>query len=212
MEYFSEFLLVAGIHLLAVMSPGSDFVMITRNSFVYSRKIGVFSAVGLGLGIFIHVAYSLIGIGLIISRSVLLFSFIKYLGAGYLIYIGYKSLRAKKGVEAIEVSQDTAFQKVMSPMQAIQIGFLTNVLNPKATLFFFSLFTQIINTSTPVFIQALYGIEMAIMTCVWFSFVAFIISNKIVKKRFSSIQHYVEKTMGAILVLLGIKIALTHSK
>src|SRR3990167_8795475 len=95
MTFLAEFLTVVVVHMLAVMSPGPDFVMISRNSLVYSRKVGVYSAIGLGLGILVHVTYSLIGIGLIISKSILLFSILKFIGAAYLIYVGYKCLRAK---------------------------------------------------------------------------------------------------------------------
>ena|SRR5258708_39313724 len=96
MQYLPIILTVAGVHFLALLSPGPDFILITRNSLLYSRRTGIFSAIGLGLGIIVHITYSLIGIGLIISKSILLFSFMKYLGAGYLFYIGYKSLRAKQ--------------------------------------------------------------------------------------------------------------------
>ncbi len=95
MLYLTEFLTVAVIHLLAVISPGPDFAMISRNSLVYSRKTGIYSSLGLALGILVHVSYSLVGIGLIISRSIVIFSAIKFLGAGYLIYIGYKALKTK---------------------------------------------------------------------------------------------------------------------
>lgn len=210
MQYLPEFFLVAAIHLLAVMSPGPDFIMIARNSFVYSRKIGIYSALGLALGICVHVTYSLVGIGFIISKSIVLFSFLKYLGAGYLIYIGYKSLRAKKPLKETFATDDT--HSAMGNFQAIKMGFFTNVLNPKATLFFFSLFTQVINPKTPAFMQALYGIEMSLATFAWFSLVSMVLSNNHFKKRFSHIQHYIEKTMGAVLVALGIKIAITHSK
>src|SRR3989344_2739030 len=142
MPYLAEFLTVAFIHLLAVMSPGPDFVMITRSSLIYSRKAGIYSALGLGLGILVHIAYSLVGIGLIISKSLVLFSFIKFVGAGYLIYVGYKSLKAK----SVNLSsQKLKPQKEISPISAVKLGFITNVTNPKATLFFLSLFTQVIN-------------------------------------------------------------------
>jgi threonine/homoserine/homoserine lactone efflux protein len=95
MPYLTEFLTVAFIHFLGVMSPGPDFAMISRNSLVYSRRTGIYSAFGLALGILVHVTYSLIGIGLIISKSIIIFSTIKLLGASYLIYIGYKALRTK---------------------------------------------------------------------------------------------------------------------
>ena len=79
MGYLPIFLTVALAHLLAVISPGPDFIMITRNSLIYSRKSGIYSAIGLGLGILVHVIYSLVGIGLVISQSILLFTIIKFL-------------------------------------------------------------------------------------------------------------------------------------
>ena len=95
MEYLSAIFTVALIHLLAVMSPGPDFIMLTRNTITYSRKAGIYTALGLGCGILVHVIYSLVGIGLIISQSIVLFSGIKFIGAAYLIYLGYKSLTSK---------------------------------------------------------------------------------------------------------------------
>lgn len=209
MNFLPEFLAVATVHLLAVMSPGPDFILISRNSLVYSRKVGLYSAIGLGLGILVHVTYSLIGIGFIISKSILLFSILKFLGAGYLMYIGYKCLRTKprKEQQAVLDKKDD-----IGKFAAIRMGFLTNVLNPKATLFFFALFTQVINPSTPKFIQVFYGIEMSVMTFVWFAFVAITLSHNLIRKRFISVQHYLERTFGVILIALGIKVALSSSK
>ena len=209
MQYLPEFLIVASVHLLAVMSPGPDFVMILKNSLVHSRRAGIYSAIGLGLGILVHVSYSLVGIGLIISKSIVLFSIIKYAGALYLIYIGYKSLRAKKiAPENMIKTQTTELGK----SQAIKMGFLTNVLNPKATLFFFALFTQVINPETPFVIQTLYGLEMSVATFIWFATVSIILSHSIIRKKFTAIQHQVEKFFGAILILLGIKVAISSTK
>lgn len=176
---------------------------------MYSRKVGLYSAIGLGLGILVHVTYSLVGIGLIISQSILLFSVLKFIGAGYLIYIGFKCLGAKP----LHV-QNTAVEKQndMGKWAAIRMGFLTNVLNPKATLFFFALFTQVINAHTPKTIQVLYGLEMSIATFLWFAFVATILSHNIIRKKFASIQHYLERFFGIVLIALGIKVALSSSK
>lgn len=209
MEYFSIIATVALVHLLAVISPGPDFMMITRNSLVYSRKTGMYSAVGLGIGILVHVAYSLIGIGFIISKSILLFNFIKYLGAVYLIYLGYKSLTSKAGIsdgETEETRQD------ISKINAIKIGFLTNALNPKATLFFLSLFTLVINSQTPLFIKLFMGVEMVIVTTLWFMFVAYVFSHNLLKSRIHKVQHFAEKFIGVVLIALGVKVALSQAK
>ena len=206
MQFLAEFLTVAAIHLLAVMSPGPDFILISRNSLLYSRKVGIFSAVGLALGISVHISYSLVGIGFIISKSIVLFSILKFLGAGYLIYIGYKCLKAKPQNEQLAQLQE---KREMGKFAATRMGFLTNVLNPKASLFFFALFTQVISPVTPKFIQVLYGAEMSLMTFAWFAAVSLLLSHNIIKTRFTKIQHYVERSFGIILIGLGIKVALS---
>ena len=205
-----EFITIAGIHLLAVMSPGPDFAMILRNSFVYSRKTAVYTALGLGLGIMVHVAYSLVGLGLIISRSIILFNVIKILGALYLLYIGYMSIRAKPQVTSEESSiaaEETA--QDIGKWKAIRLGFLTNILNPKATLFFLSIFSLAISPSTPMFIKILYGIEMSLATFMWFAGIAFFLSQNRIRVKFKKIQHWIERVMGGLLVALGIKILLS---
>ena len=100
-------------------------------------------------------------------------------------------------------------QNDLGKLRAIRMGFLTNVLNPKATLFFLSLFTQVINPQTPKFIQVLYGLEMCLMTFAWFTFVATILSHPIIKLKFARIQHRLEKVFGVVLIALGLKVALT---
>ena len=198
--YLAEFLTIAVLHLLAVMSPGPDFILISKNSLVYSRRTGVFSAIGLAFGIMLHITYCLIGIGLIISKSIIIFSLIKYAGAAYLIYIGILSLRAKPQNQKID---EIIIQKSITAWQAIKTGFLTNALNPKATLFFLAVFTQVIHQSTPIGIKILYGAEMSFMTFLWFSIVAIVLSHKKIKQPFLRVQHLVERTMGGILILLG---------
>ncbi len=207
----AQFLTVAAVHFLAVVSPGPDFAIVTKNSLLYSRKTGIYTSVGIALGIMIHVAYSLLGIGFLISQSIVLFSTMKYLGAAYLIYIGYKSLRAKPasenvGSDVLKSSSD------ISPRSALWSGFLTNALNPKASLFFLALFTQIIDVTTPKAIQFMFGIEMMIITFVWFAFLALVFSHAGMKKRISKVHHWVEKVTGVVLIALGIKVALSSQK
>lgn len=203
-----DFLTVAIVYLLALMSPGPDFVMISRNSLIYSRKVGLYLSIGLGLGILVHATYSIVGIGLIISQSILLYSILKLVGAGYLLYIGFKCLQAKPhtGETAVEHKND------IGKLAAIRMGFLTNVLNPKATILFLALFTQVIDPHTPKAVEVMYGVGMSVMTIIWFSFVATVLSHRVIKDRFASVQHHLERTFGILLIALGIKVALSSSK
>lgn len=202
----SAFLTIALIHLLAVVSPGPDFAIITRNSLIYSRKTGVLTALGLGCGMLLHTTYSLLGIGLVISNSIVLYNIIKWIGALYLIYVGWKSLVSKHAVK--EMTNVIEQKKDISVWHAFRNGFLCNALNPKATLFVLALFTQVIDPSTPLPIQAGYGLYMGIATFVWFALVACIFSVGAVKAFFRKIQNKVERAMGVVLIALGIKIAL----
>ena len=70
--YWTEFLTVALVHLLAVASPGPDFAIVVRESVSSGRHTGICTAIGVGSGILLHVTYSLLGIGLIVSQSIVL--------------------------------------------------------------------------------------------------------------------------------------------
>lgn len=194
------------IHLLAVISPGPDFVVAVKNSLTYGRKTGIWTAIGIGLGIGVHLIYCMAGLALLISQSILLFSIIKFIGAGYLIYIGVMSILAKSS--KIEVVADE-MNPAMSPMQAVRNGFLTNVLNPKATMFFLSLFTLVISPDTSISLMILLGVIMIVNTMLRFSLVAFFFTNKKVVSRYSRFQGVFNKVFGGILIALGVKVALS---
>lgn len=208
--YWSEFLAVAAIHLLAVASPGPDFAVVVRESVTHGRRAGTWTALGVGSAIFLHVGYSLLGIGLIVSQSIMLFNVLKWLAAAYLLYIGFKALRAKPGSESPNDLHTE--RQVRSPRDAYVAGFMTNGLNPKATLFFLSLFTVVINPHTPLLVQAGYGVYLAIATAVWFCLVARLFSNDRVRAGFARIGHWFDRAMGAVLIALGVKIAFTQMK
>ncbi|MBD1997409.1 LysE family transporter [Leptolyngbya sp. FACHB-541] len=218
MSFFADWLTVLAIGCLAVMAPGPNLAMTLRNSLSYSRQSGIYTAVGLAAGNCVHVTYCLVGIGVIISESILLFSAIKWLGAAYLIYVGIKSLQAQrhkpivpKG-SATQNAQHSSSQQThdLTRFASIRIGFLTNLLNPKVTLFFLALFTQIIQPTTPLFTQAIYGLTMVALEFIWFALVAIVISQRSIKNRFLAISHWTERITGAVLIALGLRLAVSQ--
>lgn len=204
--FVAEFITITIITILATVSPGPDFAMVTRNSLKYSRRTGVYTALGVSFGILVHVAYSLIGIGIVIAQSIVLFNIIKYIGAGYLIYIGWKSLRSKPRQVTPNMLNEKAEQD-LKRAQALKMGFLTNAFNPKATLFFLSVFTQVISPTTPFIIQLFYGLEIMLIVFIWFALLAAMLSHSIIRIRIARVQYYFERAMGAVLIALGIKIS-----
>jgi RhtB (resistance to homoserine/threonine) family protein len=211
-NYWPEFLLVALAHLVAVASPGPDFAMVLRQSITFGRRPAIWTSIGIGTGIFLHVAYSILGIGLLVRSSVLAFNILKWLGAIYLAWIGQKALRARPFVKSAAAADATLAQAMPDRCAAFVTGFLTNALNPKATLFFVSLFSVVINPRTPVVVQGVYGVWMALATMGWFTLVSLFFSQERVRAAFLRCGHWFERAMGVILLALGLRLALATAR
>lgn len=213
MELFLQWALLASVQLAATMSPGPAFVVSVRNSMAHSRSVGVFTSLGLALGVGAHVVFVLVGISLIISQSVILFSIVKYTGAAYLCYVGIKAIffSKKRGQESeIEnIDQGAKPSRTMSVRQAVVNGFLTNLLNPKAVVFFTAVYTQFIGVDTPLSIHLLYGVTSIVIEFLWFAGVAIVLTNPRVKRKFMSVMHWVERSCGGLMIALGVKLALS---
>jgi RhtB (resistance to homoserine/threonine) family protein len=181
---------------------------VTRNSMILSRRAGILTSAGIALGVLVHVAYSLAGIGLIISQSILLFNAIKLIGAAYLVYLGVSMLCAERKPKG---TQKTA-SAPMRDFEALRIGFLTNALNPKTTLFVVSLFTQVVSPTTPFTTQLGYGAFMSLAHLVWFAFVSCAFSSQAARQFVDNSRHYIERTIGGILVTLGVALAASSLK
>jgi len=194
------------LNALAAISPGPDFVMAVRNSLNYSRRTGIFTGVGIGLGISVHIIYCAAGVGYLISKSMPLFTTIKYLGAIYLAYIGVKSILAKGS--KLEITESKELND-MTRFQAMRTGFLTNVLNPKATMFFLGLFTFVIKSETPSYVVVIIAFIMIMTAITWFTLVALFFTQRRVQTAFFKFESIINKVFGGLLILLGIKIALT---
>ena len=207
--YLTELITVTILTVVIAITPGLDFMLVTRNSVFHSRKAGVYSSIGVGLSLWIHVAYSIAGLAAVISQSVLMFAVIKYLGAAYLIYIGWKTFSSSSKVGVTINRPDDLPDNSMSRFSAVKMGFLCNLLNPKAPIFFLSLFTQIISPETPLWLQVVYGAIISVVHIIWFSIVAVFLSQPVFMKKFSRYKDGLEKAVGTILMGFGLKMATT---
>lgn len=205
-EYWVEFGKVAVAHLLAVASPGPDFAIVVKQSLTHGRRIAVWTSLGVGTAILLHITYSLLGIGLLLKSSTLLFDVVKYAGAAYLAWLGVQSLRTKPREASTTGLTDAT--PVPAPHGAFVTGFLTNALNPKATLFFLALFTVVISPHTPRLIQAGYGLWMSAATAGWFAFVSFGFAQEGVRRRFLQHGHWIDRVLGVIFIGFAASLAL----
>jgi len=202
----SQFVVLAAAHFFAVASPGPDFAVVIKQSINLGRRNAIYTSIGVGSAILVHVAYSALGIAILLQQSPWLFAALKYLCAGYLVYIGIKSLRAKPSNDdgAIEVVVDAASETFT---RSFKLGFITNVLNPKATLFFLSIFSVVVAASTPNLWLGAYALYLSLATAAWFCLVSMIFSQQGVRRKFLALGHYFDRLMGVILILLALNVA-----
>ncbi len=204
MQYLDEFLLIAIAHFFAVASPGPDFAIVLKQSIQQGRKNALWTSAGVGAAILLHIAYCVLGVALILSQSPSLFMALKYLAGAYLAYLGVQALRSAKPSNSKQ--QTLAPAEPESVYKAFRRGFFTNALNPKATLFFMSLFTLVISPETPVLVQAGYGVYMAMATWLWFSFLSLVLSKASVRAFFLKSGYWFDRGIGVILIALAIRV------
>ncbi|WP_419819540.1 LysE family translocator [Acinetobacter sp.] len=193
----NEMIAVILITCLAVISPGADFAIVTRNSYLYGRNIGLSTALGIACGVWIHVGYSLLGLGFLKNHMPYLLQTIQYIGAAYLIYLGYKTFTQSK-IKLDEIGVD------ISSWQAFKHGFLTNSLNPKTTLFVISLFAQLMTSTGSSTIQLFaYGAFISLSHFVWFGLIVLFCAHPSIRNKILDRQVLINRVIGLLLFILG---------
>ncbi|MCL1139979.1 LysE family translocator [Shewanella pneumatophori] len=200
MEIFS----LAILGVIIVISPGADFVLVLKNSINRSRKAGCYTAIGISLAISVHIGYSLLGIGYLVSHNQWLFNLIRYAGALYLIYLGITGLLAKP--QNLSVQADTEIPENYSGY--LLEGFLCNVLNPKTMLFFLSIFSQVMTLDSNNEVALLYGVYIMLLHLLWFLLVALLFTSKPLQSVLMKAQRRLNQLCGVALIGFGVALAL----
>ncbi len=201
----TELIAVALITILAVISPGPDFAMVTRNSYLFGRRTGLICALGIALGVQVHVFYTMFGVSLLAHYAQPVLQGIKLAGACYLVYMGWKTF-----FNRTQVSRDLSERPPISGWQALYSGFLTNALNPKTTLFVVSTYTQVVSPGTPLAWQFGYGLFMSLAHWIWFGAVAWSVSSPILRRMLLDHQLAADRVVGAVLMALGAALAVVQ--
>ena len=196
----NEFLTVVVLHLFAVMSPGPDFVLITRQSIRHGRIAALWTAGGIGFGILFHSFLAVTGILFLLASDEFYLLILKLICSSYLLYLGIGSIFSPSNFNI----QKDAVSK-WSNVGGFSAGLLTNITNIKALLFFITLFGIVLNDQTRnSFI--FYGFYMAIATFIWFSCVSYIFTSDIFKNKFIKFFTFFEKFLGITLVIIALQI------
>ncbi len=187
----TEFLLIASIHLVAVISPGPDFAVVLRQSLSSTRRASIFTALGIATSEFFHCLYSIFGMELIMRYQENIFLVLKPIAILYLMYLGISSLFTNRPSETVTQSSSKNFT----------LGFMTNLLNLQASTFTVTLFFAIVSIDTPLSILILYAVFIAVSTFMWFAFLSFLLTSKGFLYKFNNFIPWIYKFTGIVFIM-----------
>lgn len=203
--YLVEWSSLMAVFLVAAITPGADFALVVRQSIVYGRENALATSFGIGLALFFHVSYTILGLGLVIAKSLILFNVVKWLGVAYLLYIGIKAL-SSRGTAYVNADGQTTGKMQQSWKKAFMAGFAVNALNPKAVFFFLSIFSTLVAATTPMSVKFFYGLSMSMLLIGWFSTVSIFMTAPAVRHKFYRASKWIDKISGAIFIAFGIQL------
>ena len=197
-----QLLVVVSVTSLVMIIPGPDMILVLRNTFASGRAAGLQTSIGILAGNLVHITYCLLGLGVLISQSILAFSVLKYAAAAYLIYLGIVSVRS--GAKALDTDDDP--RQPRSRIWLVQ-GFVNNLLNPKGALFYLGVFTMVITPTTSASVMLLLILSMMCVSASFWVFFVYTLDRPIIREIIGRSQLTANRIFGALLIALGIRVA-----
>lgn len=206
MSYLPQLLTLVGVWIIALVSPGPDFIVTMRYSVAHSRRDGVFVALGIATGTSIWVTTGIVGLGVLLVQLSWLVAIIRMVGALYLTYLGIKAiLNAHRPMPKTLMVESSSSRRISS----WQVGFLTNISNPKALAFFASIFVALLPVHPPFWFQMTLILIMVVTVAVWFCMVACLFSLGPIAAVYRRAKKWLDYLTGGIFVILGVRLALS---
>lgn len=198
MSAWALFFTVAMAHQLAMMSPGPDFAVVSQQTLRFGRRAGVLVAAGIASSIVIHLAYGLFALSWITLHVPGLLDGLRLAGGAVLIAMGIAAWRpaAAQTAKVAPTGADHSLRR-------FGLGFATNLLNPKAALFFVALFTSVITAQTPTGLRLALAVWIVATTFAWFVFVAMSLSTPAIQVRLQRHGPLIQRGMALLLMALG---------
>lgn len=208
----TQFVTIGLLMFFSAMLPGPDFALVVKNTVLHSRRAGFATSFGIGCAILVHISYCVLGLAVVIAHSMWAFNAIKYVGSAYLFVLGAKMCLSRRLIRYIPNTSKKGKSSSISVVSAFMQGFLCNLLNPKATMFFLALFTIIVKPGTSYLVEALYALEMFLILTGWFCFLTLVLSHKSVMWLLERIGPYFSRVLGLFLIGFGLMLFLVKLK
>ncbi|MBT2618812.1 MULTISPECIES: LysE family translocator [unclassified Bacillus (in: firmicutes)] len=205
MENFYLFIIMC---ILLIILPGPDTAIATRNTVTVGTSGGFKTMFGTCCALLIHTSAAVFGLSAIIVKSALLFSIFKYVGAVYLVYLGFKTLWGLRNKQ-VAAAAETSVKNKYENQSCFKQGFLTNLLNPKVAVFFLTFLPQFVNPGNDTFLPFLImGMTYTVLTALWFVFYIYLLNQISAFMKKPRTQAIFEGITGTVLIGFGLKLAL----
>lgn len=203
MSIESIFVFVSIVFAIAIV-PGPNALLILHTS-LSAKKLNAFvNILGISCGFFAHAIVSALGLSLLLTQSASAFVLLKWLGVGYLFWLGYGHIResfaASKGSTAPVAKSESLHQSFIR-------GFLTNLLNPKIVLFYLSIFPQFVSKQTLIVDSLILGGVQALVVASWFSIVILLATHMADWLKAGKNRACLNRVSGSVYLLFGTKLA-----
>ena len=215
MILLTQMLMLATIHLLSVMSPGPDFTLVTRLALTESRNHALGAAFGIILGVAFHLSWVFFGLAQLGNHAPLFLRIITILGSMYLFYMGIKLIYSswnmvfkKAAIKFATDSNTPQSNSHLSILQNMGHGFVTNLLNPKAIMYFMSVGSQFIKPEMTSATRLIFAIEIVVITFAWFATLSFLAAHPIVKFRMLEWSPKINLVTGFIFIFFAVNLIL----
>jgi threonine/homoserine/homoserine lactone efflux protein len=205
----STYLAFAAIAALLVLSPGPNLFLLLKNTPMRGQTVGLLNVLGMALAILCHATLSLAGLSALVVASSTAFAVIKLLGAAYLVYLGLMALREAWRGSRVAATIDVASTPVATHARsAVAEGWLTNILNPKPSMFYLAAFPQFLDPSGSIIVEGLtLGCLHAAMALMWYGFVVVAVDKVRATLSRPVVARVVKAVSGTILIAFGVRLA-----
>jgi threonine efflux protein len=193
------------VHVVAMISPGPNVLLVTQTAMSRTRRAGVLAALGIAAGAAVWSSAALFGLSVVFTQFAWPQRALKVLGGIYLLYLGIKLWRAADrplGTRSAQVAT------VRSDGQAFGLGLLTNLTNPKALIFYGSIFATLLTPDLPTAVK-LYACGIIVLNAtLWHVGLACLFSTPNAQHIYGRMRRWIDRVAGSVLALFGLRLTL----
>ncbi|CAM3849079.1 threonine export protein RhtC [Serratia silvae] len=204
------FFTVAMVHLIALMSPGPDFFFVSQTAASRSRREAMMGVVGISLGVMVWAGVALLGLNLILQKMAWLHQIIMVGGGLYLCWMGWQLLRSARSQNAQTAPAEDVKVALPKPGRSFIRGLLTNLSNPKAVIYFGSVFSLFVGEDVGA--GARWGLFALITgeTFIWFTLVAIIFALPAMRRGYQRMAKWIDGLAGVLFTGFGLHLIFTR--